>query len=462
MQSKKGLYLIIAFIATILVFFFILFFVHKNTLENGILFTVSFEYENAKDITYNFYNQNGKIEKVEQENSFLLEKTDYNSVKLLRKITKGLKESKEPKKEEGISIYNGQNKRYYLIPYDSSAAEELSRFIIDGYIHAEMKEKANKIIANEIYIYQKAEDYTWTDNGFEDKIIHTYQCSNENCKFLYVSNKEQESILWDNEYFVYNYITRQKEQMNLVEDIAKVNYLKIGNRVVGIELYNEKNQVAYYDMDKKELFTEFANSRYNIINDNYFVEKQMQNQEEATKYTLKIWDRYQKKMVLQKEYIGERKIEYDIREYKNNNETYYAIIKSKDNHKTYEIYDSEWEKIEIPETINGFALTADGNFVIYNNEHSTKYQIYKRQDQQVLESKEYQKVYGVEEDYIFIQTENEFQILDVYGNVVASKSEWKKNVNLNRIEHLEIELKLIFSDNSNLTFNLETKELKDA
>ena len=143
MQSKKGIYLLAGLISTILIFFFILFFVHENTLENGILFTVSFEYENASSIQYNFYNQNGKIEKVEGETSFLLEKTDYNSVKLLRRITKKLKESKTPFKEEGISIYNGQNKRYYLIPYESEAAKELGTLKIDGYKHAEIKRTTN-------------------------------------------------------------------------------------------------------------------------------------------------------------------------------------------------------------------------------------------------------------------------------------------------------------------------------
>ena len=61
MQNKKGLYLLLAFIGTILIFFCILFFVHERTLENGILFTVSFHYENAQDITYNFYNKSFKI-----------------------------------------------------------------------------------------------------------------------------------------------------------------------------------------------------------------------------------------------------------------------------------------------------------------------------------------------------------------------------------------------------------------
>ena len=121
MKSKKGLYILFTLIGAILIFFLILFLVHENTLENGILFTVSFEYENAKEIEYNFYNQNGKIEKVEGENKFLLEKTDYNAVKLLRKITKKIKETKIPKEEEGITIFNGQNKRYYLIPFDSTA-----------------------------------------------------------------------------------------------------------------------------------------------------------------------------------------------------------------------------------------------------------------------------------------------------------------------------------------------------
>ena len=57
MRKNKGLYLLIAFISVILIFFCILFFMHERTLENGILFKVSFEYDNAKNVIYNFYKQ---------------------------------------------------------------------------------------------------------------------------------------------------------------------------------------------------------------------------------------------------------------------------------------------------------------------------------------------------------------------------------------------------------------------
>lgn len=295
MQSKKGIYLIAGLISTILIFFFILFFVHENTLENGILFTVSFEYEDGKDIKYNFYNQNGKIEKEENENKFLLKKTDYNSVKLLRKITKKLKESKNPWKEEGISIYNGQNKRYYLIPYQSEAAIELSNYIIDGYIHAELNRTTQKVY-NEIYMYiDQNNTYKYTKDGNQENIIHTYSCESDNCEMIAVAEQKREAILFDNKYYFYNYESNQKDLIEVEFDIKRAKILNWNDQTLGIELKNEKLETIYYDLKRKRALPKEEKMQYSIVNEDLI----LKNKQKANE--LELYDLQNDKIIWKKE-----------------------------------------------------------------------------------------------------------------------------------------------------------------
>ena len=383
MQSKKGIYLLTGLIATILIFFSILFFVHENTLENGILFTVSFEYENAKDIEYQFYNQSGKIEKKEGDNHFLLEKTDYNSVKLLRKITKKLKESKEPFKEEGISIFNGQNKRYYLIPYDSEAAEELSKLIIDGYIHFEMERITNKK-ANELYIYQTEEQLNWTKDGSKDQIIHTYPCLNEDCKIIDIENLT-EMILWDNEYYLYRYDTKEKEELDIKEEAKNAKLLIYENRVLGIEVEDEKGFKAYYDLETKEYKTDFTDDSYSLVNNELLLKQKSTTKEEKTMQTLSVYDYKKQKELWKKEIEGTSK--YSVMKI-NINEVDYFILKKESNTKTYQLLNNSGEYL-----LNGkyLQVTEEGYFVIEEKDLSletSKYRMYDEKGNFIKETEE--------------------------------------------------------------------------
>ena len=325
MQSKKGIYLLAGLISTILIFFFILFFVHENTLENGILFTVSFEYENASSIQYNFYNQNGKIEKVEGETSFLLEKTDYNSVKLLRRITKKLKESKTPFKEEGISIYNGQNKRYYLIPYESEAAKELGTLIIDGYIHAELKRTTNADLKKELYLYHEDGTLKWTEKGETENIIHTYQCNNENCKYIGVETNDHETVLLDGEYYYYNYVNKSKEKINIAFELSNARLIKEKDNIVGLELQDKEQYNCYYDLAKKECLTSKEKYNYSAINDTLILKKNHLKKNDKIVYELIVWNKEEKKEIWKKSLEDKKEIDWQVKKTNLNNQTIYFL-----------------------------------------------------------------------------------------------------------------------------------------
>lgn len=310
MQSKKGIYFLIGIISTILIFFFILFFVHENTLENGILFTVSFEYPGAQDIEYNFYNQNGKIEKVEGDTKFLLEKTDYNSVKLLRKITKKLEESKKPFQEEGITIYNGQNKRYYLIPFQSNSAEELSSLIIDGYIHSELKRTVEKEI-NELYIYKDdQENLKWTKDGSVKKIIHTYQCMSNSCKFLQIDTYD--TLLMDEKYYYYNYGTYQKKEINIDFDIKEASILKWKNSIKGFELTTNDNLNIYYDLEENKTILQQEKYHYKFIENSILLMSQKYKKEDSYCYEFIIYDLNKNQKLWEKEREEKSDVDFQI------------------------------------------------------------------------------------------------------------------------------------------------------
>jgi len=387
MQSKKGLYLLIALISTIFIFFFILFFVHERTLENGILFKVSFQYPGAQNITYNFYNQSGKIEKKEIvdnfENSYLLDKTDYNSVKLLRKLIKGIKESKEISNEEGITIYNGQNKRYYLLPYDHNMTEELAKLIIDGYIHSELKRVTNKTVNNEIYLYQNAkEELTWTKDGATPKIIHTYSCTNENCSFLYTNNKDHETILQDQKYYLYNYVTKSKEELNVDKEISSAKILKYNAQIVGIALQNKEKETAFYDMNKKEILTEFHHSEIEAVNHELLFEVIKKEDHDL----LTVWNRTTEEEIWKLEQKSEKNTSYQLSELTNEQAKYYVLSKMTKDKTTYQILNEEW-KFHLEGTYDKVELQADGSLrVIITINNKKKYQQYDKKGDLLGES----------------------------------------------------------------------------
>lgn len=336
MKSKKGLYLLIALIGTILIFFFILFFVHEHTLENGILFKVSFEYEDAKEIIYNFYNQNGKIEKIEGENKFLLEKTDYNTVKLLRKITKKVKETKTPTKEKGITIYNGQNKRYYLLSYESDGAKELADYIVDGYIHYELSKNTDKTFGPEIYFYKTEKELGWTKDGSKANIIHTYRCEKEDCKILYTEKDLFESVLWDKEYYLYNYLSKTKEKINVEDSIISAHFVKLNNHIMGLELINNQNQKAYYDLKSKSLKTEYEKDSHTLVNETLMLNQK--KQKENIKLT--VWNIDIREILWKKELPPEENVSYSL-SIVNSEKNYYLLGKEKEGKITYQLLDHE-------------------------------------------------------------------------------------------------------------------------
>lgn len=356
MQSKKGIYLLGGLIGTILIFFFILFFVHENTLENGILFKVSFEYENASNITYNFYNQNGKIEKVEGETSYLLEKTDYNSVKLLRKITKKIKETKAPTKEEGITIYNGQNKRYYLIPYNSEAAKELSSLIIDGYIHYEVKRTSDYNFKKEIYLYKENDNLKWSDNGSIPNIIHTYQCTNDNCKYIGLENNHHETILQDNDYYYYNYDNKSKEKLNVDFEITSSKFIKEKDSIVGLELQDNTKNNAYYDLKEKSMITNLEKYHYSTITETLLLKQNNTKKNDKTTYEFIVWDKEQKKDIWKKTIEDKNDINWEVKKSKLKDQDIYFLKRTDKEKISYYVLNKQGEmllnnkRIELDET----------------------------------------------------------------------------------------------------------------
>lgn len=378
MQKNKGLYLLIAFISLILIFFGILFFMHERTLENGILFSVSFQYENAKPITYNFYNQNGKIGKVENlenyETSYLLEKTDYNSVKLLRRLLKGKKEWKEPLKDEGITIYNGQNKRYYLLPFDSEGAEELSKLIIDGYIHSEIKRTTKKDTPNELYLYEKEDGLNWTKDGSTSRIIHTYQCESEDCKFIYV-DKEHETVLYDLNYYYYNYMSKNKEMIHTTEVIEHTEFVKWEEKIIGINLQNDKKQWAYYDLSKKECLTDFEIQKNKVINNDLLVTETSKKGETQTTYQLEVWNRWNKDIIFTKEITDKNNVEFELEK----KENYYILKRIEKKESTYQICKENGESL-IPKFGEEIEFDENNQIVIKTKENNQT--VWERYDQE--------------------------------------------------------------------------------
>lgn len=342
MKNRKGLYLLIGLVGTILIFFCILFFVHSNTLENGIQFTVSFEYDGAKGIEYNFYNQNGKLEKVEGQTKFLLEKTDYNTVKLMRKIIKKKQGTKTPSKKEGITIYNGQNKRYYLLPYQNSETEELISYIIDGYIRSEYKRVTGKDFGSELYIYQTDDEKSWTKNGSTDNIIHTIRCEKEDCKMIYVGKTEQDTVLFDGNYYYYNYETRNKKQLNIQEKVASANLVYFDNKIVGLELYNEKEKSAYYDLEKQRLLTEFEDYNHSVVTNEMLLKQSAEKTEEGNQYHLILWNTEEEKVIFNKTIDEIDPVKFSLSRI-NSEKNYYLLGKTKNEKTTYQLLNEKGE-----------------------------------------------------------------------------------------------------------------------
>ncbi len=374
MQSKKGFYLIGSLIAIIVIFFLVLFFVHEDTLENGILFKISFEYENAQDITYNFYNQSGKIEKVEQdgeyENAYLLKKTDYNTIKLLRRLLKGRQTMKSPSNEEGITIYNGQNKRYYLLPFESEKAEELSNLIVDGYIHSEMNRIKKEENLKELYLYEdEKEGLTWTKNGSLKRIINTYVCEVEDCMVFHISKEDNETVLWDKVNYIYNYKTGYKEVINTSEPINEVEFLKDQNQILGISLTNDQGKTAFYDLEKKEVLTPFESQSFSLITkDLYLNQKEGEEKEIFTVVNYKTMEE-----IKQIEMAKSDLTTYWMEELKNNQATFYLFHQKTLKEEKIQVYNASFEPILEGTWYDEVNLEENGNLIVSVDGTTTEY-----------------------------------------------------------------------------------------
>lgn len=259
MKNKKGLYFVIGFVALVLIIAGTLTFFHEDKLENGILFTLSFPYQTEQDIKYNFYNQNGKMEKIERKEinqiNFLLDKSDYNSSILLRKLIKDIKPSKEPSKEVGITLYNGQNKRYYFLPFQSESAKLLVSYIKDGFIHSEFTRVTNEKLKKELYTYQSMEGLKLTDSGKTPMIVDTYLCEKDECRQYEIEENSEYKIIWDGKYYYYHFKNHNKEEIKIDENmvIQKVKYYLEEEKIIGLEITTEKEMV-YYNLERKEMF----------------------------------------------------------------------------------------------------------------------------------------------------------------------------------------------------------------
>ena len=270
---------------------------------------------------------------------------------------------------------------------------------------------------SKIYIYENTiGDYKSTflsDKKYDDmpsyKLLDTYSCVKDICDGLAINNLTGEAIIYDeNVYYIYDYKTTRKKEINLGSKKYKnMGFLISKKDTYGIYVFNDDQKAAIYNYKQNKYITDFIYDgviNYNInelLDNNYYAGyKRVDNK--YTLYILKndgeIYKSFDEFENVESTMIGD-KVFYLMNNFQNNF--------------TYKIYNSNFESLLKENNYYYYAINTHNTINLYNSSDKTKFYIYDTDGNKILESKTYKEVIKVLKDYIVIlDNEDNLKLID--------------------------------------------------
>lgn len=301
-----------------------------------------------------------------------------------------------------------------------------------------------------INIYKEVNNtYTNLEN---ENLIGAITCSTEECEFI--AAYERFVLIKENDkYYLYNYENNSIEfgPFKMEVNSYEKDLLVYENKLYGI-LYDNGKEKSIYNVNTEKTIKN--------IEGNLLEQVATLNPNLMYKYGYVVLTNENKNNFLNLKsgnisYVIDGKINYFIENY--NKDLVYITTHNTSNNKIT-IYNSNGKKLFNGNEYNGI-LVQDKNIIIYND---TNYYIYDNDLKKTLESKTYDSVLNIYDNYVVVIDTKKLELLDLNDNILATFDlEWEDNYMFNSIFINENIINLIIDtqDKSfNYYYNIDTKE----
>lgn len=307
------------------------------------------------------------------------------------------KEKEEIKEEETSNIIDEREKVDVLIKFYKS--------IDSDYIQA--------------YNSNEEVDYFSTEQNYTN--IGSYQCYSKDC--VYKSGANNKVVIYDEDFILYDIDKHSSKKLDLNVDFDQsIFMISIDKKVYGLQVSNGA-QTAFYNLDSNKYVTDF---KYN-----YFVVdgalKQGNIIASINNYDEKN-DNYTFSYYILDQATGKVKYTYNNVQYvtglENNGHLYYLVTSLKDTfNTTNSLYSDNF--ILLVNDVSQVDILGNGNYMIKNIKNG--FSIYDSKGNLVKESKEYNEVKLVVNDYVAVIDKGYLKLVDSNEKEVASFTKWDDN-----------------------------------
>jgi len=316
----------------------------------------------------------------------------------------------------------------------------------DVYYGTEQQEKEGK----SINIY-KNEEESFTDIENQN-LVGTITCNTEECDFI-VAYEKFVLIKENNKYYLYNYENNGIEfgPFEMLENSYEKDLLSYDNKLYGI-LYDNGKEKSIYNVNTEKTIKNIEGNLLEPI--------ATLNPTIMYKYGYAIFVNENKNNFINLKtgnisYTIEGKINYLIENY-NKDLVYITTYNTLNNKIT--IHNSNGKKLFNGNEYNGL-IVKDKNIIIYND---TNYYLYDNDLKKTLESKKYDSVLNIYDNYVVVVDNKKLELLDLNDNILATYDLlWEDDYKFNSIFINENIINLIIDTHGqsfNYYYNINTKE----
>lgn len=290
----------------------------------------------------------------------------------------------------------------------------------------EEKEKSGVVIS----LYKSESDeyiFSHSSNDYNKNYYETsdynkigeYECYSYNCK--YKDGYVDQIIVYDDDYILYDVNTKKENKLDLnVDSSDDVRLISYDKKVYGIQS-GKYNKYAYFDLNKNKYITDFEYSGFNsdgALKFNKIIGYKINDNDDIGIYSKSNYYLIN---------IKNGKIDYEVNDSYSfqanelNNHIYYIKSIVTDTDKGgYEIYNDKFELLF--ENVVQFGLIDNGNIMIKNNKNG--FDIYNSSGKLVKESKEYEDVLLIVNNYVAIIDNGYLKLIDSNELEVATFTSW--------------------------------------
>lgn len=247
------------------------------------------------------------------------------------------------------------------------------------------------------------------------KATYEYTCVNYNCRFI--GGNDSYGLFLDGGYYLYDFNNQQSHFIN-VNNILDVDVFVDDNKLYGLALYQEQNEITYYSLLDDKVYYNSQNKSISpqsikclkdnrlLINDKMFdILIDLKTGDELLKdYTIHISD--------------------------TENSYYYQLYSSEDN--SHVVVTQNLRKLNGGREVNYSYLNKDNHFYLLEKD-ANYYEIRNLEDEIIYKSKTYDKVYMLTKGYIIVLKDNYLTLLDNNENIVAKYTKMTDNLYLHTL-----------------------------